>query len=143
MTYFTRKSVEGKIPPEFLLDALDDNRDGVEDPGIYDAVAENACTAVDAFLGSRWPVPFPAGSVPPLARQAALVFALEELYQRRGWSENTSPPNPWSAQANALRTRLGRISAGEEPLRPDGDGVPVGTVTEPSRTTSKAGRMAL
>lgn len=138
--YHTRESIEALVPPTFLLDALDDDRDGEEDAGIYDAVAASASESVDAYLGGRYAVPF--ATPPALAATASRVLCLEALYQRRGFSRDTDPPNPWAAQAADWRARLGRIAAGEEPLRPDpGNAGVVDTVTEPSRTTSASGRM--
>lgn len=138
-SYHTRASVAGSIPPAFLLEALDDDRDGVEDAGLYDAIAENASNEVDAYLASR--VAVPMATPVPLAVQASRVFCLETLYQRRGYSEDTDPPNPWSAQAKALRKRLERIASGEEPLERDTSGSPIEAIYEPSRTTSSGGRM--
>jgi len=144
--YFTRSSVTAKVPPKFLLQALDDDGDGIEDDGLWDAIAEDACDAVDSFLGGRFAVPFAEGSVPALAAEAAKLFALETLYQRRGYERDTEPPNPWSNAASAIRARLKRIAAGDEPLMPEGGagavpGSSVQVVTEESRTTSRSGRM--
>ena len=144
--YHTRASVVADIPAEFLLEALDDDRDGEEDAGLYDAIADNAGESVDAYLGGRFTVPF-AEPVPALAKSASRIFCLESLYSRRGFSEKTDPPNPWAGRANEIRARLKRIAAGEDQLRPDPEIVAgaAGTtdaVTEPSRTTSSSGRMA-
>lgn len=137
--YHSRASVAAELPPEFLIEALDDNGDNEEDAGLYDEVAAAASEAVDAYLGARTSVPLAAPSA--LAVQASRVFALESLYARRGYSEKTDPPNPWHARAEALRTRLARIAAGEEPYEVDRSGPAIDTVTEPSRTTSRSGRM--
>lgn len=137
--YHTRASVAGSIPPDFLLEALDDDRDGIEDAGLYDVIAENASNEVDAFLGARIAVPMATPA--PIAVQASRVFCLETLYARRGYSEKTDPPNPWAVQAKALRERLGRIASGEEPLEADRSEAPIVAVYEPSRTTSASGRL--
>jgi phage gp36-like protein len=137
--YHSRESVVAELPPEFLLEALDDDRDGIEDTGLYDAVAAAASEAVDAYLGARVPVPLATPSA--LASQASRVFALESLYARRGYSAKSDPPNPWHARATDLRARLARIAAGDEPYETDRSGPPVDTIVEPSRTTSRSGRM--
>lgn len=137
--YHTRASVAGSIPPAFLLEALDDDRDGEEDAGLYDVIAENASNEVDAFLAAR--ISTPMATPVPLAVQASRVFCLETLYARRGYTEKTDPPNPWAAQAKELRTRLGRIASGEEPLEVDKSAAPIEAIYEPSRTTSASGRM--
>jgi hypothetical protein len=146
MSYVDRSQVEAKLPPQFLLQALDDDGDGLEDEGVWDAIAAEADEAVEGFLEGRYAIPFAEGSVPRIVSNAAKLFALETLYMRRGYSKDTDPPNPWAAAATAMRARLARIGAGEEPLHPDtgvggapGDTVVV--VTEPSRTTSSSGRM--
>jgi phage gp36-like protein len=141
MPYHTKASVTADVPAAFLLEALDDNRDGTEDAGLYDQLAANASESVDAYLGGRFAVPFTT-DIPPLAITASRIFCLESLYGRRGYSKDTDPPNPWYAQAEAIRDRLKRIASGSEPLRPEpGSVAPVVTVTEPSRTTSAGGRM--
>lgn len=139
MAYHTKESVAGSIPPAFLLEALDDDGDGIEDSGLYEVIAENASNEVDAYLGSR--VAVPMATPAPLAVQASRVFCLETIYQRRGYSEKSDPPNPWFAQAKALRTRLGRIASGEEPLEADRSTPPIEAIYEPARTTSAAGKM--
>lgn len=140
--YHTRSAINAEVPAEFLLEALDDDRDGVEDDGVYDQLAASASAEVDAYLGGRFNVPFSAPAIPALAETASRVFCLESLYQRRGYTNKTDPPNPWAARAAELRARLSRIAAGEEPLRPDpAQGGAVQTITEPSRTTSQRGRM--
>lgn len=137
--YHDRASVEALIPPSFLLDALDDDRDGTEDAGLYASLADDAGVAVDAYLEGRVRRDQRTGH--PLARRASLVFCLEAIYQRRGYTIKTDPPNPWAAEADGLRARLARIAEGAEPWVLDSSGPSVDTITEPSRTTSKAGRM--
>ena len=140
MPYHTRASIEADVPPSFLLDALDDNGDAVEDAGLYVQLATNASEAVDAFLAGRITTPI-TGTPPALAVVASRLFCLESLYSRRGFSKDSKPPNPWHGQAEDMRTRLGRIASGEEPLVVDVSGPSVDTITEPSRTTSARGRM--
>lgn len=137
--YHSRASIEADIPEEFLLDALDDDRDGTEDEGLYEELAATASDSVDAYLAAR--VSVPLGSPPAIARQASRVFCLESLYSRRGWSKDTDPPNPWASRADDWRARLARIAAGEEPLAVDTSGPSIDVVSEPARTTSAGGRM--
>lgn len=139
MAYHTRESVAGTIPPAFLLEALDDDRDGVEDSGLYEVIAENASNEVDGFLGAR--VDVPMAEPVPIAVQASRIFCMEALYIRRGYSEETDPPNPWAAQAKAMRARLGRIASGDEPLKVDKSAAPISAIYEPARTTSSGGKM--
>jgi phage gp36-like protein len=139
--YHTRASIaSADIPPSFLLDALDDDRDGEEDAGLYDQLAENASAEVDGYLGGRYTVPF-TGTVPPLVIVASRIFCLEGLYARRGYTRKSDPPNPWAGRADDIRARLSRIAAGEEPLVVDTSGPSIDVVTEPSRTHSARGKM--
>lgn len=140
MAYHTRQSIAADVPAEFLLEALDDDRDGVEDAGLYDQIAANASEAVDAYIGARYPTPW-SGTVPALLSRASRVFCLETLYTRRGYSEDTDPPNPWHGLAEGLRARLGRIADGTEPLIVDESGPSIDVVSEPARTTSSSGKL--
>jgi len=117
MAYLTKADLDGLIPPQFLLEALDDDQDGVEDVGLWDKIAQQAADAVDALLGQRYTVPFTA-PLPPLVAQAARVFAASALYRRRGYTDDR---NPWGKEAERLSVKLSRIGQGLEPLTPGAD----------------------
>jgi len=136
--YFTQDDIAAEMPPEFLLEALDDDADGVIDAGLWDKVVASASRKVDAALGQRFTVPF-TGTIPALVKEAAIVFCLETLYRRRGFGEEET--NPWITLANSVRKKLTRIGNGEEPLTPTvkKPTPSVSTVTEPARTTSSRG----
>lgn len=101
-------------------------------------VIADACAAVDAVLGLRFSVPFTA-PLPPIVGEAAKVFACEMCYQRRGVGADT---NPWTTQANTLRSTLEKIASGKLPLAPTIQRQqPSGTlISEPSRTHDNGGR---
>ena len=42
MAYLTKADLDGLIPPQFLLEALDDDQDGQEDAGLWDKIAQQA-----------------------------------------------------------------------------------------------------
>lgn len=140
--YVARAQIEALVPPAFLLEALDDDNDGNEDAGVFDAIVEGAQQEVDFFLGAVMAVPF-TGTIPAGASHAAKIFVLEALYARRGYSADTDPRNPWASQAKGMRAKLQRISAGEEPLSPTQEQVSPGVVlvSEPSRTQSRANKV--
>ncbi len=74
-----------------------------------------------------------------IAREAALIFALEGIYARR-----VAPDaNPWMGMGNSQRAKLDRIGKGEETLAPATNRAkPSGSViAECSRTDSS--RLAL
>jgi phage gp36-like protein len=133
--YSTRADLEAIIPPQFIVQALDDNGDGTEDDGLFAIIAASADAQIDGYLSGRYATPF--SPVPPLVRECAKVFIAESLYQRRGYN---SEANPYTARANQLRKQLESIGNGNGSLggvsesgsspRP-----PISIVTEPSRTT--------
>jgi len=130
MNYVTQSELEAELPPQHLIDACDDDGDGVADEGRIESVLAGASRAVDGYLEGRYSVPL--AEPPQLARRAALVFALETIYRRRN-----SEKNPWSEEAGKLRARLEKVASGEQPLTliittPASDGAVIG---EPMRAT--------
>lgn len=117
MAYVTRAQVTAKLPPQFLLQALDDNGDGTEDTDLFDAVVAGADAEVDGILGQRFDVPF-TGTVPPIVGQAALIFVLDTLYLRRGYGTEANP-NPVAGRAKDMRKKLEDIAKSDQPLAPE------------------------
>mgnify|MGYP001267666839 CR=1 FL=1 len=110
MSYCTQAQIETTIPAPVLNDALDDDRDGTADTGVLTNIIAQADQAVDAFLGGIYTVPF---ETPPAAvREASYIFACELVYARR----QVVQENPFTARADAWRTRLQKIGNGEMPL---------------------------
>lgn len=140
MPYILQSEIESDLPPQFLLEALDDDNDGNEDAGLWDKIEASAAEAIDGVLGQRFTVPFSA-PLPAIVKTAARVFILEKLYARRG---TKTEDNPWTSQANKLRTKLDRIADGEEPLTPGAvktnDSVTV--MKEAAKTTSSSESLA-
>lgn len=132
MAYVTQADLEGLLPPQFLLQALDDDEDGVADTGLWDKIAAQAADAVDALLGQRFDVPF-AAPLPPIVSQAARIFAASALYRRRGY---TADRNPFAADETRLAEKLSRIGQGKEPLTPDVDRAQdsISVITEDAKT---------
>lgn len=112
MSYLTQASLGSLVPPAFIVQALDDDADGIADEGLWDMIAAEASQAVDGFLAGRYPVPF-AAPVPATVAQAARVFAAEMLYTRRNF---TGSANPFTARADRFRDRLEKIGTGDLPL---------------------------
>lgn len=116
MGYVTQTQIESVIPGPYLVDALDDNRDGAADVGKLDEVIAKASQAVDGYLAGLYTTPFVATDdvpIPSKVLEAAFVFTCELIYQRRGTPEDQ---NPFAKQANAWRTDLKAIGKGEAPL---------------------------
>lgn len=140
MPYIQLTDLHGAIPPAFLVQALDDDGDGVADDGLFEVIAEQVSEDIDAVLGQRYPIPF-VEPWPATVKSAARTLAAEALYARRVTPEQ----NPWRSQANALRERLAKIGSGEIPLTAsDKPQLPSGVViSEPARTHSHSGRLAV
>lgn len=137
--YVLISDMNAKLPAAFLLQALDDNNDGLADPGVWDDVAKAVAQEIDGILGVRFAVPF-TNPVPAAVLTAAQVFAAEALYNRRGMQGDDK--NPWTAQAKQQRATLAKIAAGELPLSPElKRAKPSATIIgEPAKTTSHRGR---
>jgi hypothetical protein len=142
IVYTSQEQAKAKVPEAFLVEALDDDRDGMIDDDVWTAVAEEAADQVDARLGQRYAVPFPADAIPAPARHASLLFVLETLYLRRGFG--TEENNPFLNSARAARKELEAIGSGQKPLTPESQKPrpSVAVFTEPARTTSSAGHLS-
>src|SRR5689334_19606371 len=114
MPYVTQTQLETSIPAPHLVEALDDDRDGVADSGKLDEVIEQGSQQVDALLESRYTVPFT--TVPKKVAEAAFVFVCELLYQRRGLH---GKENPWFDRAERWRDALEKIGNGEGQIAAD------------------------
>ena len=141
MSYILQTALKGKVPDDLLLQALDDNADGVADDGIWDTIAADVDRAIDGRLEGRYAVPL-AAPLPAVVIEAATVFAAEAVYMRRGLAGDQ---NPWIKQADAFRKRLEAIGSGEQPLKnnfaPAKSGGSV--ITEPSRVYDPSNRLIL
>ena len=138
MSYVAQADLAGVIPADYLLSALDDNSDGVADPGVWDAIAAAVDEAIDAFLAPCYTVPI--SSPPDVVTHAAKVLASEMVYRRRGVS---SEANPWTKEADGVRERLAKIGAGEIPRTSDAAKAQSGgsAITEAARLTDESGRL--
>jgi len=107
MPYTTQQLLEDEIGGGArLIEALDDDNDGAIDDGVVARLLTRASDAVDAFLAGRYVVPL--DPVPPLAAEAALIFACEILFNRR--RQGNDEKNPYTSRANDLRSQLKEIS---------------------------------
>lgn len=139
--YTTLEQVKAKLPLDFIIEALDDDKDGMIDSEVWEAVAADAADAVDGRIGQRYPTPL-TGDIPAIARSASLLFVLETLYQRRGFGSTEN--NPFLDSARAARAELSKIGAGDIPLTPTAQKPrpSVAVFREPARTTSAHGSLS-
>jgi hypothetical protein len=109
MPYVLLSDLPADIPPDFLTQALDDDGDGVQDPGLWDLIAQQVSDAIDGDIGVRYAVPlvpnlgrYPlTNGFPPVIVNAGRTLAAEKLYGRRGTADQR---NPWASRANAVRS---------------------------------------
>lgn len=137
--YTTLDQVKAKLPHDFIVEALDDDKDGEIDADVWAAVAEDAADQVDDRLGQRYTVPFDPENLSAKVRASSLLFVLETLHLRRGLG--TEENNPYLNSARAARKELSAIGNGETPLSPEAERPrkSVSAVTEPARTSSAGG----
>ncbi len=131
--YLTRQRLETLVPPPTLLQALDDDRDGIEDAGRFDAVADLVAEEIHGLIAPRYRPPL-REPVPGIVTRAAAVFAAEMIFQRRLHASDDR--NPFAAQARELRRRLEAIGQGNADLyAPDAPSQAHGAViAEPALT---------
>lgn len=131
MSYVIQSDLDGKIPAQLLLQALDDNGDGLEDAGVWDKIVVDVESAINSRLEGNYTIPL-AEPIPAIISEAAKILAAEAIYLRRGLAGDQ---NPWVKQADAMRKRLEDIGSGTKPLKPGTDPQgPAGVViTETSR----------
>jgi len=143
ITYTSIDQIKSKLPFDFMVDSLDDNRDGMIDDDVWQAVAEDAAVTIDGQLGQRYAVPFDISDLPAIVRDASKTLILETLYIRRGYADREK--NPFRDAADRIRKTLAAIGNGDIPLTPDSiKPLPsVMAITGQARTASATGRMSV
>jgi hypothetical protein len=150
MPYVLLSDLPADIPPDFLTQALDDDGDGVQDPGLWDLIAQQVSDAIDGDIGVRFAVPlvpnlgrYPlTNGFPPVIVNAGRTLAAEKLYGRRGTADQR---NPWASRANAVRSQLELIGKGKLPLDPNDQRADpsASIVTQRLQTVSHGARLSL
>ena len=139
MAYTIQAEIEPLLPAAELVQALDDDNDGLIDDGLWDSIAAAAAAAVDGKLGQRYATPF-AEPLPAVVKEASKTFVMEMLFARRGVD---AEKNPWTKRATEMRATLTYIATGDQPLAPEQTRPrpSVNVISEPSRTTDARGRL--
>lgn len=116
--YLALTDLNGQIPPQFIIQALDDDNDNVIDA--WEQVQAAVQNEIDAALEGRYVVPLTFDPMPRTINRAAVALACEMCYRRRGTSDDV---NPWKGRADAARKTLAAIAAGDQKLAslPDTD----------------------
>jgi phage gp36-like protein len=138
--YILLATVSALIPPQFLVQALDDDGDGVADEGLFPTILGAAQTKIDGILGQRFTTPF-ENPIPAIVADACLTIVCDTLFKRRSIEDDK---NPWAKPAAASITKLTAIAKGEEPLEPGKARAQpsASIISEPAKTTSRSGRSA-
>lgn len=139
--YIELSDLNGQIPPQFLVQALDDDNDGVVDA--WTQVQTAACEDVDALLEGRFAVPLTLDPLPKIIKRAAVAFACELCYRRRSTPDDQ---NPWKGRADAFRKTLAMITAGDlklsvSPKAEDAAVDPAGSIIVHDSALGAPGRM--
>jgi phage gp36-like protein len=117
MPYISRDELEARVERELIRQALDDDKDGVEDAGMWDKVYASVEKEIHGALEGRYALPFNA-PIPAVVSDAALCLMAHALYIRRGIAGDQ---NPWTKQAEAIRKKLEAIGKGDLPLTASGN----------------------
>ena len=131
MTTLTIDDLIGDMPEQKIIEALDDDGDGLADESAFRAVLASANERAAAIFG---------GNVPPqysvAAGHAVRVFCLDLLYRRRGTADEA---NPWTKLAEAQEARLRALAAGTEAIDASTDGV---VISKPAKIYNSTGVMS-
>lgn len=106
--YVELNDLKGEIPAPFLIQALDDDNDGVVDA--WSLVQTSVQEEVDSLLEGRFTVPLTLDPMPKVIKRACVALACELCYRRRSTPDKD---NPWAGRASAMRKMLAAITAGE------------------------------
>ena len=140
MAYFQLSDLAGIIPSEFLTQALDDTNSGQINQALFNQIAQDVSDVIDGYLGTRFAVPFQTNPVtglyPPFVFNAAKKLCAEQLYKRRGITDDK---NPWSAECSQLRTMMKAMALGDAPLDPsiNREDPTASIITQPMRTAHR------
>jgi len=108
MAYITARELRAVVPDQYRDAALADQGGEQPDPGLLAAVIETACQEVDALIEGRVRLPLSA-PYPQKIRTAAVYFALEILFTRRG----VEMPEATARKISGIRSDLGKVGAGD------------------------------
>lgn len=85
--YTSKVQLEKRLTPQHLIELSDDDGDGVADDDVVDQAIADADAMIDAYLRSRYVVPF--ATVPSIIESISAVIAINNLFSRR--RETVSP----------------------------------------------------
>lgn len=125
---FSFDALEGLLPREQIVRALDDNGDSEADPSVWDAVLSSANGRLEAAANGE--------EIPEaLALWAAKLFAAKILFDRCGFSDKRNPHDTASKDAEV------RIREIADSVLLDEDAVASGAITEDLKMSGRAERL--
>lgn len=106
--YVNRANIAAEFDPVHLTDALDDNRDGQEDEGLFERLAASVDTRILGFV-ERIRI---RQNPPPVTwlRDAGTALMCALLFRRRGAAEEQ---NPFKKREDDVIDALMRMASGE------------------------------
>ncbi len=118
--YADPADIEDLIPPELLVEALDDDADGEADAGRLQRLIAAAARLINGKLARRYRVPIDVTSgdgVSPAAwlKNATIYIAVSIAYGRRGMEERY----PYKTELEDILEELQAIANGDQPLFPE------------------------
>ena len=127
------EELAGYMPPQRIVEALDDDGDGRADDAAWAAVRQGAEDRLATIFGPGG-VPAEAAG---LAEYARKLFALVLLYNRRGLA---GEDNPYETEAQRAEARLRALASGEE--NTDGATTEPVIIGEPAKIAGTGGLLA-
>jgi hypothetical protein len=123
----------GKVRAATVAEALDGDKDGVEEAGLLDAMIEAACTKVDALLKPTAAAAAAAATtVPAVCADAALAFLCYDVYRLL---PTAADKNPFTADVERAEEALQDVADGNATLAP---APTAGTTVESTRIADDA-----
>jgi phage gp36-like protein len=107
--YATKPDLEKRLGSDTLVSLADDNRDGVADDDVVNAVLNQASSKIDLYLSSRYAVPLTY--VPSIIMEICVSLAVPLLFVRKREQISKEHIDFHEAAANMLYSlKTGEIS---------------------------------
>lgn len=114
MPLFVQSDLEALIPPEWLVEALDDDANGTVDA--FTAAQTWAEDRIKAKLGPRYGLPLPTGTViDAVLKDIAVMLGVKACYARR---PSTKIGEDLAKDIGRAQDALDALASGTHPLSP-------------------------
>ena len=131
MTKLTIADLVGDMPEAFIIDALDDDRDGNADEAAFNAALKSANDRAEAVFGGPVPARYAKA-----ADYAVRVFLIDLLHRRHGDADEN---NPFASIAAEQVERLRALASGTESIDATTDGA---VIAKPAKIYNTLGVMS-